>query len=264
MKEKNRIKHRSLRRSGLFLIGMIVCTLVLWPFNSEANGIFYQNPDTGMQASVLDDANYLTDEEEQALLVKMKPITAYANVVYLTDENNLEYSERYSEALCTRTMEKMFGSDPAVIYLVDNEYDYIKAQGGAESRINDTKAYNITDDVYMLSAKGKYYEGAVKAFSEIEKLLAGKAVISPVQLICNAFLALFLAFVVNYAIMKGAVKLKQPSLEEVIEGSYSSAAVGLPNAVFTHQTKVYSPRSKSSGGGHGGGGGGGHGGGHSH
>ena len=262
----NKKKYSLLRLVGLILIGLLV-SAIIYPSDSKAGGIFYQNPDTGYRAAVHDNADLLTFEEEQALLEKMKPITAYANVVYLTDNNNISCTESYSEDLCKKTLREMFGYESAVIYLVDNEYDYIKAQGDAERRINDTKAYNITDDVYMYSAKEKYYSGAVKAFSEIKTLLAGRILLSPVQFICNAFLALFIAFIINYALMKNAVKMKKTSLAEVIDGSFANVTVGVPDEVFTNQTKVYSPRSRSSGGGHGGGGdhgGGGHGGGHSH
>ena len=81
----------------------------------------------------------------------------------------------------------------------------------------------------------------------------------------NALLALALAMILNYVILRLTGSAKTPSDQKILDSIVFTSAVAAPMAVFTGTSKVYSPPSRSSGGGGGGwsGGGGGGGGGHS-
>lgn len=229
----------------------------------------YKNEETGYRAVIKDNAGYLKESEVSRLLEKMKPITEYSNVLYLTDENNVYCTESYSESLCQRALKQEFGANAdAVVYLVDNEYDYIWATGATYDVIDKDKAYIITDNVYRYSADERYYTGAAEAFKEINDVLNGRKIAQPMRYICNGLMALFIAFMINFIIVDSKSKLKRASNSEMIEGSVRMLQKSMPDVRHTGTTRTYSPRSSGSGGGHGGGGhgGGGHGGGggHSH
>lgn len=84
--------------------------------------------------------------------------------------------------------------------------------------------------------------------------------------ICNILLALILAMLINYLIVRSFAHMKKPDNEEILSGLFSKTMIHNPTTKFTHQTKRYDPPSSSSGhsgGGHSGGGGGHSGGGHS-
>lgn len=234
------------------------------------NGL-YLNRDTNYVAYVLDGADYLTYEEENQLIEDMIPLTEYTNVVYVTDDNNIHYSESYSESFATNCAETLFDNESAIVYLCDNEYDYIIVQGDIKKFISNGQCRSITDNVYSYSADEEYYKAARKAFSQALDLIEGRKIAEPMKYICNAFIGLFVAFLICYSIISGKSKLKRATNSEMLEGAINWIELGQPDVQFVNTTRTYSPQSSSSGGSRGGGhhggghhGGGHHGGGHSH
>ena len=75
--------------------------------------------------------------------------------------------------------------------------------------------------------------------------------------ISNALLALILAALINYFIIRALSSGKKPSAGEILNASSASFAFRNPQKYLTNQTKVYSPPSGGGGGGRSGGGGGG-------
>ncbi len=223
----------------------------------------YTNAETGYKAYIVDMAQYLTEEEESKLLQEMQAITQYCNVAYYTEEGNESKSESYSADRSKAVLCDLFGHNTAIIYTVDNAYDYIYAQEEAYRVITSGKAYSITDNVYHFSSEERYYEGAHEAFSEMLTLFEGGKITEPMRYICNALLAIIMALFINYLIVSSKSKLKRASNEEMVKGAVGMTNVGATNVEFVNTTKRYSPRSKSSGGGGGGGHSGG-GGGHAH
>lgn len=229
----------------------------------------FTNSDTGYAAIVDDEADYLTDSEEKELLNYMAKLTGYTNCIYLTDDGNIADSEYYSQNLCKTTLMSRFGSQAdAVIYLVDNNYDYIFAQNDTYDIITKNKAYTITDKVYTYSASGKYYEGAMIAFRQMNTLLSGGLISEPMRYICNGFLALLIAILVNFIIVSANSKLKKATVAEMISGSIANVEADKTKIMLVNTSRVYSPASRGGGGGGGhvggGGGGGFHGGGGGH
>lgn len=266
------------RKYALLLVLVIIASMLVLPVRTFAknkdkddndSGVYYyENDDTGYEAVLFDGADYLTKTEEKAVFEKMKEVTEYTNVCYLTDDNNISESESYSRSLCESALSEFFGrNSDAVIYLVDNEYDYIYAQGDTYDVITSSKAYSITDNVYRYSYNEEFEKGAIEAFDEIYKLLSGKRIAEPMKYICNAFLAIFCAILINFSIINGKSKLKKASIAEMVSGSNAVVNTTNEDVVFRNQERRYSPQSSGSSGGHGGHGGGGHhggGGGHSH
>lgn len=250
---------------GSILIILLVFSLMPLSVFAKDDEYYYKNKETGYEAYVLDEEDWLTDSEKSKLLKQLIPITEFTNVVFLTDNNNSNYSEYYSESLCVRTMQSHFGMDEtAVIYLIDNEYDYIASQGSARRVISSSKANSITDNVYRYSADEEYYKAATEAFSQIDALFNGRKIAEPMKYISNTFIALFIALLVNYLIVNSRSKLKQASVNEIVKNSVADLNIHDVGVQHLRTDRRYSPRSSSSGGGGGHGGGGHSGGGHSH
>jgi uncharacterized protein len=91
--------------------------------------------------------------------------------------------------------------------------------------------------------------------------------------ISNALLALVIAILINYIIVRTVSRKHAATQNELVSGIFVNNALNNSHVALVRQTKTYAPRSSDSGGhgggggGHGGGGGGGHssggGGGHS-
>lgn len=251
------------------LIALIITCVPTAVFAEEDyDSQLYINETTGYYALIADYADFLTSSEEKTLLSSMAEITEYCNVVYLTNLDNTYESEGFCASVCKNFLENMFGiNTPAVIYCVDNAYDYIYAQGPTYDVITSSKAYSITDNVYTYSTRHQFLEGATEAFYEIQRLLTGHAIAEPMKYICNAFIAVFLALIINYMIVKSRSNLRSASVAEMVSGTKNYAITDNVSVTHTGTTRTYSPKSSSSSGSSGGGGrsgGGSHGGGGGH
>jgi len=267
---------------GLKLAGILaaVCVTGAVAFGSAITAKAYENYDadehyvnssTGYEAYIFDGGDYLTSSQEEDLIDEMKDITEYCNAIYITDENNVNYSMSYSDGLARAYAKAYFGYDEnTVVYVCDNENDLIYVQGSIEKVITKGKCDSIADNIYTYSADGNYYKSASKAFSQCQRLLQGRKIAEPMKYICNAFIGLFAGFIICYAIVSKKSSLKYAGYDEMIAGAISYVEKSGVQARFVSTSRTYSPRSSSSGGhgggGHGGGGhhGGGHSGGHSH
>lgn len=231
----------------------------------------YYNEDTGYKAVIDARDEYITEVEGQKLLEKMKPITDHCNVLFITTDSNYSSSESWSHQYAQRRIDDEFGyNSNSVAYLIDNEYDTVWATGDVGDYITIGKSRSITGNVYKMSADERYYDAAVEAFKEINDVIEGRAIAEPMKYICNAFIALFVALLINYRIVASKSRVKRASDIEMVEGSIRQLQSGRINVDLVHSSRRYSPRSSGSSGGHSGGhggghhGGGGHGGSHSH
>ena len=73
--------------------------------------------------------------------------------------------------------------------------------------------------------------------------------------ISNALLALIVALLINYFVVRAFSRSKKPSENELLNNIYTQYAVSNPQSTFVRQSKVYDPPSSSGGGSSGGGGG---------
>jgi uncharacterized protein len=222
------------------------------------------NGSTGYEAIVKDDADLMTDSEEKELLELLSDVTDYCNAAVVTiDENPYYNTQKYAENYSDST----FGGKSAVVFVVNMEdrYIYLDSAGSARSRITSSYADTITDNVYRYASKGDYYTCAYKAFEQVYTLMRGQRIAQPMKYISNALLAIALAMLINFILVKIKAGKHKASRQELLSGIFSSYQLHDATAVFSHQTRTYSPPSSDSGGGgsSGGGGGGGGGGGHS-
>ncbi len=223
----------------------------------------YQNPDTGYRVLIEDWAGLLTGETRLKLLEEMKAVTAYGNAAFVSVGANSASTESFAR---TYYMGR-FGTDSGTVFVVDmdNRNIWIHSDGGVYKAVTKAYAETVTDNVYPYASRGDYYGCARAAFEQITALLEGERIAQPMKYISNGLLALTLAFLINFGLVIGFTRLPEPGAAAVMAGIHRKFAYTGLKAVHTHQTRVYDPVSRGSGGSGGGrsgggrsGGGGGH------
>ena len=238
--------------------------------NADRNsGTVYTNDETGYKVVIEDDAQLLTDGEKSRLAETMKDITPYGDVAF----KSIDYNPYSTETYIERYYNSIFGTGSGTVFLIDmdNRNIWIYSDGSIYSTITTAYANVITDNVYTYASDRDYFSCANKAFIQEAALLQGRRISQPMKYISNALLAIAIAILINYFIVRQTSRVRKASDNEIVNGVFANNAFNNVSVNFIRQTRTYSPRSSSSSGssgGHsgGGGGGGGHsggGGGHS-
>ena len=232
-------------------------------------GTVYTNNETGYRVVIEDDAGLLTDDEKSQLAETMKDITPYGDVAF----KSIDYNSYSTETYIERYYNSIFGTGSGTVFLIDmdNRNIWIYSDGSIYSTITTAYANVITDNVYTYASDRDYFSCANKAFIQEAALLQGRRISQPMKYISNALLAIAIAILINYFIVRQTSRVRKASDNEIVNGVFANNAFNNVSVNFIRQTRTYSPRSSSSSGssgGHsgGGGGGGGHsggGGGHS-
>lgn len=238
-----------------------VCRAHAMEVPEAENPWIFTNPDTGYEAVVEDDAELLTQEQRQWLLEEMEDITAYGNAAFKSIDRNASDTEDYAGSF----YRSLFGTESGVLFLIDmdNRNIWIHSDGAVYRTVTAAYAETVTDNVYRYASREEYYECASEAYREIYALLEGERIAQPMKYISNALLAMILALLLNFGLVVYFTRLRKPGTNEILNHMERKFTYTRPNAVYTHQTKLYSPVSSDSGGGSSGGGGGGGGGGSS-
>lgn len=228
----------------LLLNGSITC---------KAETKTYTNKSTGYQVIVEDDANLLTDEEETALGKEMAPITTTEVLLLNPSITILTILLRIISEAITDT----FGSTSATVFLIDmdNRNIWIHSNGTIYETITKSYANTITDNVYKYASDGDYYTCAFTAFGQVNTLLEGRKIAQPMKYISNAFLAVIIALLLNYFLVRSFSRAKRPSKTDLLGKVFTQCNIVNPNVRFIRQSRVYSPPSSSGSGGSSGGGG---------
>lgn len=221
----------------------------------------YQDADTGYFAVLWDDADLLTEEEEEWLIYDMIPITGYGHVVFSTDYQNELDTELWAEKVLRTVCDS---GESGVVFEIDMTHRqlYIYSDGEIHKTVTKSYAYTITDNVYKYATDGRYYDCASEAFSQIFSLLGGKNIAQPMKHINNALLAVGFGILLNFIILN--IKKKKNNKNAAKEAIVFNGSITALNVIPGPLSRVYNPpKSSSSGGGGGGGGRSGGGGGHS-
>ena len=239
--------------------------------NADKNsGTVYTNSETGYSVIIEDDASLLSNDEKIQLAETMKDITPYGSVAFKSISYN-PYSS--TSSFVEKYYHSLFGTGSGTVFLIDmdNRNIWIYSDGSIYSTITTAYANVITDNVYTYASDRDYFSCANKAFIQEAALLQGRRISQPMKYISNALLAIAIAILINYFIVRQTSRVRKASDNEIVNGVFANNAFNNVSVNFIRQTRTYSPRSSSSSGssgGHsgGGGGGGGHsggGGGHS-
>ena len=214
----------------------------------------YTNPDTDYSVIIEDDADLLTDSEEEELTTVMKDITVYGGASFVTINENSTTAATFIESYYRNT----FGHESGTVFLIDmdNRKIWIFSDGKIYNTVTKSYADTITDNCYTYASNGDYFGCAKTAFSQIVSLLQGRRIAQPMKYISNAFLAVIVALLLNFIIVQIFSKTNSASSKELLSAIDHRYNLMNPDEEFTYTSKEYSPTS-SSGGSSGGGGGGG-------
>ena len=146
-----------------------------------------------------DEADLLTETEEMYLRTYMEKVLPFGNAAFVTVNSNPTTTERLAE---NKFME-FFGDTSGALFIIDmaNRYIQLIADGAVYKTVTRTRCNEITDNIYPYATKGEYLLCATKAFEQVVKLLEGGRVAAPFRYVTNAFLALCLALLGNFALM---------------------------------------------------------------
>lgn len=102
------------RKIMISCIVFILCTLTIkFVYADDAK---YTNESTNYKVIIEDDANLLTDIEENALLDEMKPLTEYGNIIFKSINRNTSNStKKYAENYYYNN----FGNNNGTMFLID-------------------------------------------------------------------------------------------------------------------------------------------------
>ena len=221
----------------------------------------YENEETNYTATIDDGANLLTPNEKHNLMEKMKPLTDFGHIAFVSiDENDWSTS-----GFADDYFHSHYNTESGSIFLIDmdNREIYIFSDGNNYRTITNSKAYTITDNVYHFASNEDYYNCAAKAFDQMYELLMGRKIAEPMRNTSNIFVALTLSFFISFIIVLSKTKIKKASDRSILKHCDITFNIGETNAVKNGSHREYSPVSDSSGGGSSSGGGGGGGGGSS-
>ena len=259
-------KRTTCNKKGRFFCSLLFLTLLLTLIcNISSLAGSRTNSTTGYRVIIEDDANLLTAAEEEQLLTDLLPATEYGHALVKTISRNPSTTEAYARSWYHSTV----GTDSGSLLLIDMDKRilYLFSDGANYRMIGDSKADIITDNIYRYASRGDYAGCAAEAFAEITALLSGYRIAQPMKYISNAFLALFLGFLLTYLLVTGQRKQRAADTAEVMASLQSNLHLAPPAITMTRETRTFSPIRVSSGGGgggHHGGGGGFHGGGGGH
>lgn len=217
----------------------------------------YANGETGYEAYIIDEADLLTSEEEAKLLEKMKPITQYGGVMFLSMSDYVYNSQNYAMDV----YRQYFGQDSGTVFFIDmyNRNIWIFSDGAIYRTVTKAYANTITDNVYTYASSQDYYSCAAKAFEQEYTILEGGRIAQPMKYLSNAFLALVAASLITFLVLR----FDRARVTSTRSSAQNHVTVQILNNHLLESHIVTHDSSSGGGGGGRGGGGGGGGGGHS-
>ena len=243
------------------LSALLIALLLLLPLTAFA-------AETGESAYSLvidDEADLLTEAEETDLRTYMEKVLPYGNAAFVTVNENPTSTERLAESKFL----EFFGDTSGALLIIDMDNRYIQliADGAVYKTVNKTRCNEITDNIYRYASQKDYYTCAAKAFEQVTKLLEGGKIAAPFRYVTNAFLAVCLALIGNFAVMS-LQRRKKVAPENALNvkvavntaGSVAKSAI-VAGVVLKMLSQRKTKHVESSGGGRSGGGfsgGGGH------
>ncbi|MGN0317584.1 MAG: TPM domain-containing protein [Lachnospira sp.] len=180
----------------------------------------YENPDNGYVVVIEDDADLFTPEEEKELGEFLEEVTQYGNVAVKTITHNEYSAKKYGNMY----FDQLFGphADGTILLIdMDNREIVLTSEGRVKKAVSSSSANSIMDNVYSYASSGEYYRCSVKTFEQVLNLLNGEKIARPMKYICNIFLAVICAVLINYWIVRKYSKEFAPEAKELLDGAFS-------------------------------------------
>lgn len=240
---------------ALLLAGMMPLTM------AAGEDVRETNAETGYTLVIHDEGGLVDSAEMDSLVEAMQPILQYANVGFLTYPSSGDGGNPATKA--QRWGDSTFGSNSRfTVFIIDMNTRHldIYASRPLSGVLTSAEENSIADNVYRYASRGDYAGCARETFRQIEKVLKGEKIATPMKYISNALLAIIMAILAAFLLISGWIKKEQAvSMPAVVKG----AAAGAATVVLGNTLKKVVHHESSSGhggGGFGGGGGGGGGG----
>lgn len=229
--------HKSLNKS-LHLLLTVLCLFLLSGTTCMAQ-VVYTNPDTDYQVIIEDDANLLSNEEEEALSKLMMETTEFGHALFKTIDSNFSSTESFSKQYYKDTI----GTKSGTLFLIDmvNREIWIHSDGQVYSTITKSYANTITDNAYKEASAGNYYNCASTVFTQINDLLVGHRIPQPMKYISNLLLALILALLINFVFVSVQARLRKPKEKQVLANIDHHFKISKKGSSYAHTTKYYDP-----------------------
>ena len=234
------------------ILALIACLLL--PVTTFA--LDYRDETTGYYCIIEDDADLLTDAEEERLLELMKEGLAYGHMMFKTiNYDTGKTTQQYNEDLYY----SIFGNQSGTLFIIDmyRREMFISSDGENGDIITVAKANVITDNNYRYASDGEYYECAAGVFEQVIAVLNGERINEPMKYISNAILAVLLGLIVCMIIVFCTMGVKRVKAAELIASARVNMSKANVSINHTGQEKTYSPVVVVGGGGGGGSSGGG-------
>ena len=250
------------------IILSFILLLALWLFPVQQLSAAAEN-----LPYIQDDADLLTDAEEQALYADMLPVCEYGVPMFWTTNEAGTYNSMARNFYHSR----LRNGESGTLFVINMNARQLTifSDGAIYRTVTNSEAETITDNVFRMAGRGNYYECASSVFRQIHSLLRGEEIARPMKLVSNVLLSAALSLLCVYLYLShryenhpktGAAKAAVP----VTAAAAAAFAARTSNASarMTKQHKTSISSGSGGGGGHGGGfsggGGGSSGGGGSH
>ena len=132
------------------------------------------------QLIIEDDADLLNSSEELLLKESMIKLTEYGNIIFKSIDKNTTSTASYAKSYYNNR----FGKQSGTVFLIDmkNRKIYIFSNGDNYTKVTDSKAETITDNIYEYATDKEYYKCAKKAFEQILTVIEGGKIAEPMKI----------------------------------------------------------------------------------
>lgn len=191
-----------------------------------------------------DDANLLTEDQEQNLRNSMTPLTEFGNIIF----KSISYNSTTPASYARSYYNNKFGNQSGTVFLIDmsQRYLYIFSNGRNYGIITTSKANIITDNVYRYAKNADYYTCATETFRQIYTLLDGGKIFEPMRHMSNGVIALVFSFLAVYLYIMKVSNIKVAPAKDVVSGCDASIKLSNIDVLHMGQRRIYSPPSSSS------------------
>lgn len=176
-----------MRKITALLIALLLCTAAV----SALAELEYVNPDTGYRAVIQDDIDLLTNEEEQALMREMIPLTEKTNAAFWTTDK--AYSESKARNNAERKHIELFGNYVnGTVFMIDMNarYMFLDTEGWIQGVVRKELAEIITNNERGTVQAERYYSAARDVFTQVQRLVDGKRIREPMRYLSSAVIAM--------------------------------------------------------------------------
>ena len=245
-----------LKRKVLLFITLLLVIIPTLPIYAETTESNLANKH--YEIIIEDDADLLTEVQEQQLKSNLEELSEYGYVLFKTtnianNSTSLRYIQNYYYS-------KLQNKSGVAFYIDMNKRQVCAcATGGLDKIITSSKCDTIMDNVYTYARKGDYYGCAVETFSQMNRLLSGGKIAESMKYYCNAILSVMVSLFASFGFFMIITGNKRATKKELVNECVISLEHSPIEVAKTGSHRVYSPvsDSSSSGGSSGGGGGGG-------